>query len=347
MYVPGQTSGMRIRAKDVAARNPSMAGRDVRARLALVTGGTNGVGKEIARRLCELGFDVIVVGRDDERGRRTVLELSATDRGSVEFIQADLSLVTEADRLSQEVRDRNRTLHWLIHCAGVIQGTRQLTAEGVEMNFAVNFLTRLVLTTNLLSLLQAPDPDAQRRGILLISGAARGKINYDDVNLSRKFGVIRAVRQFAQANDLLALSLSEELGSAHDHARVNVGCLKLGVVKTDIRRTFPRWMKILVPLVFDPLFGQTTGQAAEAAITVMDAISARHGGGPLFMKIRRLRPLGTTFTAESIEAWTRLSALSRKLASSARARHVLSGIDARQVAAPKTLRDADSPMQPI
>jgi NAD(P)-dependent dehydrogenase (short-subunit alcohol dehydrogenase family) len=324
-----------------------MAERDLQARLALVTGGTNGVGKEIARRLSELGFDVIVVGRDDERGHRTVLELSAVGPGSVEFIQADLSLVSEADRLSQKIRDRNRILHWLIHCAGVVQGTRQLTAEGIEMNFAVNFLTRLVLTTNLLPLLQAPDGDAQGRGILLISGAARGKINYDDVNLSRNFGVVRAVRQFCQANDLLALALSEELGSPRVHPRVNVGCLKLGVVKTDIRRTFPRWMKILVPLVFDPLFGQTLGQAAESAIAVMDTISAQRGGGPLFMKIRRLRPLGTTFTAESIEAWTRLSALSGKLASSARARPVLPGIEARQVTASKTARDADSPIEPV
>lgn len=318
---------MLTRANDVAAGNPSIAGRDLRARLALVTGGTNGVGKEIARRLCELGFDVIVVGRDDERGRRTVIELSAIGPGSVEFIRADLSLVTEADRLSQKIRDRNRPLHWLIQSAGVIQGTRQLTAEGIETNFAVNFLTRFVLTMNLLPLLQASDPDARRRGILLISGAARGEINYDDVNLSRNFGVIRAVRQFCQANDLLALKLSEEVGSAH--ARVNVGCLKLGVVKTDIRRTFPRWMKILVPLVFDPLLGQSTGEAAAAAITVMDTISARRQGGPLFTKIRRLRPLGVTFTAENVEAWTRLSALSEKMASSARARHALAGSDAR------------------
>jgi NAD(P)-dependent dehydrogenase (short-subunit alcohol dehydrogenase family) len=131
-------------------------------RLAVVTGGTNGVGKEIARRLCELGFDLIVVGRDLERGRRTVLELAAIGRGSVEFIQADLSLVTESDRLSQRIRDRNRILHWLIHSAGVVQGSRLVTAEGIETNFAVNFLTRQVLTTNLLPLLQATDPNSQR-----------------------------------------------------------------------------------------------------------------------------------------------------------------------------------------
>lgn len=298
-----------------------MARHDGRARLAVVTGGTNGVGKEIARRLCELGFDLIVVGRDYERGRGTVLELAAIGRGSVEFIQADLSLVTEADRLSRRIRDRRRIVHWLIHSAGVVQGTRIVTAEGIETNFAVNFLTRRVLTTNLLPLLQATDPHAQRRGILFISGAAHGKINYEDVSLSGNFGIIRAVRQFSQANDLMALALSRELGSAQGGARVNVGCLKLGVVKTDIRRTFPRWMKIIVPLVFDPLLGQTTDEAADAAIAVMDTISEQREGGPLFMKIRRLRPLDTASTPENVEAWRRLSAISELLANSARAGH--------------------------
>jgi NAD(P)-dependent dehydrogenase (short-subunit alcohol dehydrogenase family) len=305
-------------------RNSAGRRSGANGRLALITGGTNGIGKEIARRLCECGFDVIVVGRDEERGRRTARELSAIAGAAAEFIQADLSLVSEADRLSQEIQDRNRPLHWLIHSAGVVQGTRQLTAEGVETNFAVNFMARFVLTTNLRPLLEAPDADARSRGILLISGAAHGEINYDDLNFSSGFGIVRVVRQFCRANDLLALSLSEDLKPAGDHAPVSVGCLKLGVVKTDIRRTFPRWMKILVPLVFDPFLGQTASEAADAAIIVMDTVSVERKGGPLFTKIRRLRRLGATVTGESIDEWSRLSALSDAMASMARARHVIS-----------------------
>jgi NAD(P)-dependent dehydrogenase (short-subunit alcohol dehydrogenase family) len=295
------------------------------ARLALITGGTNGIGREIARRLCECGFDVIVVGRDEERGRRTAQELSAIGGGAVEFIRADLSLVSEADRLSQEIRDRNRPLHWLIHSAGVVQGTRQLTSEGIETNFAINFMARFVLTTNLRPLLEAPDADARSRGILFISGGAQGKINYDDLNFSSGFGIVRVVRQFCRANDLLALSLSEDLKPAGDHAPVSVGCLKLGVVKTDVRRTFPRWMKILVPLVLDPFLGQTASEAADAAIMVMDTVSVERKGGPLFTKTksRRLRRLGATVAGESIDEWSRLSALSDAMAGMARARHVI------------------------
>lgn len=317
------------------ASNSVGRGSGAKARLALVTGGTNGIGKEIARRLCECGFDVIVVGRDEERGRRTVLELSAAGGGSVEFIQADLSLVSEADRLSQQIRDRNRALHWLIHSAGVVRGTRQLTSEGIETNFAVNFMSRFVLTKHLRPLLEAPDADARSRGILLISGGADGKINYEDVNFSHGFGIVRVVRQFCRANDLLALSLSDDLKAVSKRAPLSVGCLKLGVVKTDIRRTFPRWMKILVPLVFDPFFGQTASEAADAAITVMDTVSVERKGGPLFTKIRRLRRLGATVTAESVDEWRRLSALSDAMAVTARARHVLSRTEPRRVAVAK------------
>ena len=46
----------------------------------------------------------------------------------------------EAHRLADEIERRWPVLHFLVHCAGVVLGRRMLTADGIETNFAVNYL---------------------------------------------------------------------------------------------------------------------------------------------------------------------------------------------------------------
>ena len=173
-------------------------------------------------------------------------------------------LVSEADRLASDVAGEWRALHYLVHSAGVVRGRRELTREGVESNFAIGYLSRFALTGRLLPLLEAAGQPAETARILLISGAAQiGRIHFEDVNLTSNFLTLRAVLQFCQANDVFTVELARRLSMAKPSSRVTVTCLKLGVVKTNIRREFPRWMKVVVPLVFDPLLKQTPHEAAD------------------------------------------------------------------------------------
>ena len=146
----------------------------------VVTGGTDGIGKEIARRLARAGHRLILVGRDCDKGARAMQEiLETTDNGGVRFIQKDLSLVSEADCLAEEVTRHFPALHYLVHSAGAVRGWRELTSEGVESNFAINFLGRFALTCRLLPTLRAAGQPGQAARILLIGGAARnGKIHF-------------------------------------------------------------------------------------------------------------------------------------------------------------------------
>src|SRR5512147_1895066 len=163
--------------------------------IALVTGGTDGIGKAIARELAVRGTDVLIVGRDPEKGARAERELRASaGHHHVRFLQADLSLMRETDRLADEVIANAPKLHRLVLCAGVVRGRRVVTTEGVESNYAINYLSRFVLTGRLLPLLQAAGAPGAAARIAVISGAAmNGTIHYEDINLTRNFRILTMV----------------------------------------------------------------------------------------------------------------------------------------------------------
>jgi retinol dehydrogenase-12 len=267
--------------------------RILREKTALVTGGTDGIGKEVARGLARAGHKVFLVGRDAIKGARAEQEIgSSTGNTDVCFIRADLSLASEAQRLAGEIASRISALHYLVHSAGIVRGWRELTAEGIESNFAVNYLGRFALTTHLLSLLETAGQPGDAARIVIVGGAAQnGTIHFDDVNLTANFATLRTVSQFCQANDVFTVELARRLAATHTARWVTITCLKIGVVKTNIRREFPRWMKVLVPLLFDPLLGQTPQEAAESALNLL--LSPEHEGksGALFLKIKTFRQI--------------------------------------------------------
>lgn len=288
---------------------------------ALVTGGTDGIGKAIARALAARGADVLIVGRDPEKGARVERELRATAGPQrVRFLQADLGLMRDTDRLADEIIARVPKLHRLVLCAGVIRGRRLLTKEGVESNFAINYLSRFVLTGRLRPLLQTAGAPGAAARIAVVGGAAmNGRIHYDDVNLTRNFRILTMVPQFCQANDLFVIEQARRLAERGEQPRVTITTLKIGVVRTHIRRDFPWWMKVLVPLVFDPLLGQTTEQIAESAMRLLVSPEFEGKSGLLFTQITRFRVAEPSARTRDPREGQRLWELSEQLAACARA----------------------------
>jgi NAD(P)-dependent dehydrogenase (short-subunit alcohol dehydrogenase family) len=285
---------------------------------ALVTGGTDGIGKEIARGLARQGFDLVIVGRNAAKGEGAARDLRHSSRNpAVAFVQADLALMRDVTRLADLLGGRWPALHYLVHDAGVVLGRRELTPEGIEANFAINYLSRFVLTRQLLPLLAAGSgPDRVAR-IVIVSGAARGgSIHFDDVNLAANFATLRAVLQSCRANDLFTIELARRLSMAAAGPGPTVTCLKIGVVKTNIRHGFPGWMKLLVPLL-DPLLGQTPQDAAAAGLRLLLADDLEGVTGALFLKIRKLKRLASDTDPATLGAGWRLWELSERLAAQA------------------------------
>jgi len=282
---------------------------------ALVTGGTDGIGKEVARGIAHKGIRVLIVGRDAIKGAAAERELRATtSNDDIHFMPADLSLMREANRLADAIEALSPRLHYLVHSAGIVRGRRELRAEDTESNFATNYLSRFVLTRRLLPSLERAGKPGDAARIVIIGGAARdGTIHFDDVNLSKKFTTLRAVWQFCQANDVFTVELARRLAASGGPPTVTISSLKIGVAKTNIRRDFPMWMKWAVPLIADPLLGQTPHEVATAALNLLLAPEHEGESGALFLKIGKFKPISASERTRDAEIGRRLWELSEQL----------------------------------
>ena len=177
---------------------------------ALVTGSTDGVGREVAQRLGRDGWRLLVHGRDRERGKEVVATIEKAG-GAAEFIAADLSVLAEVRRLAGAVQKTTRRLDLLINNAGIgsggPQGVRQESADGHELRFAVNYLSGFLLTHLLLPLLKSSAPAR----IVNVSSLGQQAIDFDDVMLMHGYNGMRAYRQSKLAQILFTIDLAAEL----------------------------------------------------------------------------------------------------------------------------------------
>jgi NAD(P)-dependent dehydrogenase (short-subunit alcohol dehydrogenase family) len=190
------------------------------AKIALVTGSTDGVGRMVASQLARAGAVVFVHGRDAGRGRDVVAEIEAGGRHA-HFIAADLSDIGEVRALADAVKQRTLRLDLLVNNAGIgsggSNGKRQTNSAGQELRFAVNYLAGFVLTTELLPMLEASAPAR----IVNVSSAGQQEIDFDDVMLTRGYSGARAYMQSKLAQILFTFDLAQRLRGTD----VTVNCL--------------------------------------------------------------------------------------------------------------------------
>jgi NAD(P)-dependent dehydrogenase (short-subunit alcohol dehydrogenase family) len=126
----------------------SVAHRDLADTAALVTGATSGVGREVALALGRLGADVLVHGRDRERGERVASDLRAVGSDAA-FLRADFADLADVAGLAERVRGHCDSLDLLVNNAGAHFDDGRLTDAGVEATFHVNHLAPFLLTNRL------------------------------------------------------------------------------------------------------------------------------------------------------------------------------------------------------
>jgi NAD(P)-dependent dehydrogenase (short-subunit alcohol dehydrogenase family) len=154
-------------------------------RIAVITGASSGIGKEVAKALAGQGWKIIATGRDEARMEQALAEIRAAgDRVDAVMLRADLSLMKEAIDLADRIGQITDLVDVLINNAGGMTDRLVMTAEGLEENYAANHLGPFLLTERILPLLKAAAADSPAGSvrILMTSSDAGEMIPAIDLN---------------------------------------------------------------------------------------------------------------------------------------------------------------------
>jgi NAD(P)-dependent dehydrogenase (short-subunit alcohol dehydrogenase family) len=176
----------------------------------LVTGSTDGLGREVALRLGKMVVRVLVHGRDRARGEEVVKEIKAGG-GDARFYQADFASLAEVRRLAADVLKDSPRIDILVNNAGLGSGPagapREESADGHELRFAVNYLAPFLLTGLLLPTIVKSAPAR----IVNVSSLGQQAIEFDDVMLTKTYERRRAYMQSKLAQIMFTIDLAERL----------------------------------------------------------------------------------------------------------------------------------------
>jgi NAD(P)-dependent dehydrogenase (short-subunit alcohol dehydrogenase family) len=227
MTTPQQPIGSGFGARTSAAE--VLVGIDLSGRLAIVTGGYSGVGRETVRALVGAGAHVIVPAR-----RRTHAEQELADIDGVEVDELDLADLESVAAFAQRVLDSGRHVDLLINNAGVMACPETRVGPGWEAQFATNHLGHYALANRLWPALVA---NGGARVVALASlGHKRSTIRFDDLQFDNGYDKWQAYGQSKTANILFAVHL-DALGEG---AGVRAFAVHPGAIFTHLQRHTPR-----------------------------------------------------------------------------------------------------------
>eukprot|EP01129_Flabellula_baltica_P015892 TRINITY_DN824_c0_g1_i1.p1 TRINITY_DN824_c0_g1~~TRINITY_DN824_c0_g1_i1.p1 ORF type:complete len:356 (+),score=70.15 TRINITY_DN824_c0_g1_i1:232-1299(+) len=229
---------------------------DLTGKQVLVVGGTAGIGMGIAKFMSSLNADVIIVGRNQERGEGVVQEMDLLGNGVHAFVQSDAQLISSAVSLREVLEDKEgfNQLDYLVCSQGIatFQG-RTETEEGIDQKMALHYYSRVAIVNTLSPFLEmSEDP----RVMFVLSGGVHSAYKeYETDPHLHDYSLTKAANAAGMYSDIAVDSLSREYPSvAFYHSSP-------GFVASSWGTDLPR---LLLPAVrvLQALFGKTTEDSA-------------------------------------------------------------------------------------
>lgn len=248
---------------------------DQSGRTALITGANSGLGLETARALAQRGARVVLACRSLAKAKAACRELAAEGRGELIPLELNLADLASVRRGAEQVAEHCGAIDLLINNAGVMAPPRQLSAQGFELQFAVNHLGHFALTQQLLPVLR---PGA--RVVHVSSGASYfGRIAFEDLQGEQRYDAWAAYAQSKLANVMTALELQRRMnGQGSDVLSIaaHPGLARTNLQPSSVAARGSR-VEALAYRLMDPLF-QTAAMGALPQLYAATAPNAEPGG---------------------------------------------------------------------
>lgn len=272
----------------------------------VITGATDGIGKVAARELAQSGAALILIGRNAEKGKHVVSEISGlTSNNNIHFYQADLSLLTQTKRVCGEIKKDFNHIDVLLNNAGSYFSRFRRTEEGLEVTFALNHLNYFIMTQELMPLLKAA---SSARIVNVSSDAHNGQsIDWDNIQGEKSYKGWTAYGRSKLMNILFTYELARRIAGSS----VTANCLHPGFVKTKFGDNNPGFVGFGIKLA-KAISAIKLETGAETSVYLSSSPEVEEISGKYFYKCK---PKKSSEVSYHKEDWKRLWALSEETVS--------------------------------
>lgn len=200
-------------------------------KIVFITGGNSGIGKETAKGLAEMGAHVIIMSRNEAKGKAAVEEIKQVAKSEVELVIGDLAKLSDVRRIAKDFNEKYDRLDVLINNAGTLCNSFEKTEDGFEKQVGVNHLGHFLLTY----LLEPTWIKTQNARIINVSSDIhyQAKVNFESFINPPKgdYSPFGAYAQSKLCNVMFTISLAKKLNNKNN---ITVNALHPGAVATQI-----------------------------------------------------------------------------------------------------------------
>jgi len=214
---------------------------DLTGKVAIVTGATGGIGKEIARGLARLGATVVIGARDTAKGETVAKEIrgDAKRPEAVTTMKLDVSSMASVRAFVADFGKKHEALHILVNNAGAWFTDRRETSEGHELTFATNVLGPYLLTKLLADKLRAA------KGARVVNVVSELAANYDATDLEFKRRAFDGFKVYGQSKQALRMVTWAQAAQLQKDG-ITVNGAAPGFVKTDFNQNAKGFMAAMI-----------------------------------------------------------------------------------------------------
>ncbi len=246
---------------------------------AIITGATDGIGKEIAKELARRNYDLIIHGRNKEKAEKLIVELNKINNKlnySIEI--ADFESQLEIYEMANRIKSRHDKIDVLINNAGIYKESLEFSREGIEKTIAVNYHAHFILTGLLLNLIEVGE---YSRIINVSSISHSSKIALEDVWYPDNYDGMKAYTDSKLSMILFTFKLADLYKD-----KILVNCLDPGVIDTKLLRK--GWS----------LGGSPVERGRETPVYLADSNEVEAETGNYYINKKKSKPAGIAYDKE-------------------------------------------------